>query len=466
MSLAYRAVPDDDDHRTAYRRHLQYAFAPERGPDPDDDPRERPDEFEPRGLYDIPDPDADTRAAAGADTDTDGDSDADDAVPDPDRPAATDSRAAAGRPPAAAVDPSALVVCGALVDFRMRVRGAWRRVGGVSAVASPPEHRRRGHVATLLDAMHAELRDRGVAVAALWPFSHPFYARFGYGRANDYAVHDLPPAALDAPAARPADDGTLRRLTTDDLDALSAVHEASAVEPLAVRRSADWWRLRIFRSWSDDRYVYGWADDTGDLRSYLAYRIEEGEGADDGRRLVIDYWGAADEEAYRGLLAFLRNHDSQVSTVRFVAPDAGLLDRLSDPGEAETTVNPGPMVRVVDVEAALAGLSTPADPGAVALRVHDGRHAWNDGTFVVDVADGRTTCRRADAGSDATAGGDGSDGEAVSVDVDALSRLVVGARSAADLARLGGVDGDDDAVARLDALLPRETPAPYLREFF
>jgi predicted acetyltransferase len=124
------------------------------------------------------------------------------------------------------------------------------------------------------------------------------------------------------------------------------------------------------------------------------------------------------------------------------------------------------MVRVVDVETALAGLSTPADAGKVALRVYDERHAWNDGTFVVGVADGRTTCRRVDDGTDTTAGEEGSDGETVSVDIGALSRLVVGARSAADLAKIGDVDGDDDAVARLDALLPQETPGPYLREFF
>ena len=450
MSLAYRTVPDDD-HRTAYRRLLQYAFAPERGPDPDDESRERPAAFEPRGLYDVSDAGAEPRGAAGPDSEPGG---------------TTESDATPGRPPAADVDPSSLVVCGALVDFRMRVRGEGRRVGGVSAVASPPEHRRRGYVATLLDGMHAELRDRDVAIAALWPFSHPFYARFGYGRANDYAVHELPPAALDAPAATPTDEGTLRRLTPGDVDALSAVHEASAVEPLAVQRSPDWWRLRIFQSWSDDRYVYGWADDAGELRSYLAYRVEEGEGADGGRRLVVDYWGAADEEAYRGLLAFLHNHDSQVSTVRFVAPDASLLDRLSDPAEAETTVKPGPMVRVVDVTAALAGLSTPADSGEVALRVRDERHAWNDGTFVVGVEDGHTTCRRVDAGADTAAGGDSPAGEVVSVDVGALSRLVVGARSATDLAGLGVVEGSDDAVARLDALLPRETPGPYLREFF
>ena len=436
MSLVYRTVPDDDAHRTAYRRLLQYAFAPQRGPDHDDDPPEQPGEFEPRGLY----------------------ARSDDA-------AAETSDATDGRPPTADADPSALVVCGALLAFRMWIRGGWRSVGGVSAIASPPERRRRGHVGTLLEGMHAELRGRDVAFAALWPFSHPFYRRFGYGRTNDDVAHEFPPEALDAPAATPSEGGTIRRLSVDDVDALSTLHEAAATEPLALRRSADWWRLRIFRSWTDERYVYGWEDDAGTLRSYLAYRITDGDGGDGGRRLVVDYWGATDDEALRHLLAFLRNHDSQVTTVRLPAGDASLLDRLSDPDDADTTIRPGPMVRVVDVEAALSGLETPAaDTGErVAIRLREPRSGRNDRTFVVGVDGERTTCRRLED-DEAAAGGSVDSG--VTVELGALSRLVVGSRSASSLATLGAVDGDADAVARLDTLFPVERPEPYLRERF
>jgi predicted acetyltransferase len=305
-----------------------------------------------------------------------------------------------------------------------------------------------------------------VAFAALWPFEHPFYRRFGYGRANDYCVHAFPPEALDTPAARASADGTFRRLSADDpddVDALSTLHAESASEPLAIERSADWWRLRVFRSWSEDRYVYGWEDDAGRLRASLAYHVEA--GGDDGRQLSVRYWDAADEEAYRAVLGFLRDHDSQVTTVQIVARDASLLDRLSDPGEADTSVEPGPMVRVVDVDAALSGLSTPADGERLILRVRDGRHAWNDGSVEVAADAGRTTCTRIETAS-VTGGEDAGVDVDVGIDVGALSRLVVGARSAERLAALGGVDGDTAVVRRLDGLVPVETPGPYLREFF
>ena len=446
--LVYRAVPEDDDHRRAYRRLLRYAFALEDGPDWEDDPYEQPAAFEARGLYEHPD---DSDSTAGEST--------------PSSTARSTPSATDGRPPDAGdLDPTSLVVCGGLFDFRIRVRDAWRPVGGVTAVASPPERRRRGHVGRLIEEMHAELRGRDVAFAALWPFSYPFYERFGYGRVGDRVLHEFPPSALDTPTATPADDeGAFRELTTDDIDALSRLYEAGAPEPLALRRSADWWRLRVFRSFSEERFVYGWTDSRGELRSYLAYHADSDE---EDRRLIVDDWGAADDEAFRQLLAFLRNHDSQVSTVRLHASDASLLDRLSDPADADTSIKPGPMVRVIDVEAALSGLATAA-AGAetdVVVRVRDARHDWNDGTFEVGVDDGLTTCRRLDEGDERSGGETGESG--VTTQIGALSRLVVGARSARELSRLGSIDGDDDALARLDALLPRESPEPYLREHF
>ena len=448
----YRAVPEDDDHRRAYRRLLRYAFALEDGPDWEDDPYEQPAAFEARGLYEHPD---DSDSTAGEST--------------PSSTARSTPSATDGRPPDAGdLDPTSLVVCGGLFDFRLRVRDAWRPVGGVTAIASPPERRRRGHVGRLVEEMHAELRGRDVAFAALWPFSHPFYERFGYGRVGDRVVHEFPPEALDTPAATPeGDEGTIHELSTDDVDALSRLHEASAPEPLALRRSADWWRLRVFRSFSEERFVYGWTDSTGDLRSYLAYHADSDE---EDRRLVVDDWGAADDEAFRQLLAFLRNHDSQVSTVRLYASDAGLLDRLSDPADADTSIKPGPMVRVIDVEAALSGLATPAEGAgtdAVVLHIRDARHDWNDGTFEVGVDDGLTTCRRLDERDERGGDGAGEAGEpGITAEIGSLSRLVVGARSARELSRLGSIDGNDDALARLDALLPREDPKPYLREHF
>ncbi|MFC6796087.1 GNAT family N-acetyltransferase [Halobaculum halobium] len=152
--MDYRAIPDE--HETAFDDVLVYAFSPERGPDYEPEGPDRPASFQPRGLYE----------------DDGGDRD------DP----ATETLAA---------------VCG-YYDFSARIRGGIRDVAGVSAVASPPEMRRRGLVRDLLGHVHRELRDADVAFAALWPFEYSFYRRLGYERIGEYARIEVAPEALRA----------------------------------------------------------------------------------------------------------------------------------------------------------------------------------------------------------------------------------------------------------------------------
>lgn len=412
--MEYVAVPDD--HEEAYDRTLSYAFAPERGPDPDREGPDRPSGFHRRGVYDAP----------------------------------------AGTPTSDLAPEDLLAVCG-YYDFSARLRGRFHRLGGVAAVASPPEHRRRGVVRELLAELHDEFRREGVAFAALWPFKYSFYRRLGYARVNDYARVTVPPDELAG--AVPAPDGEFVRLEPDDWERLDAVHAAASTRPLALDRTEDWWRTRVFQSWEPDPFVYGWERD-GDLRGYLVYSVTEdgdGDGLATGKTLAVGELLGVDREARGHLLRFCRNHDSQVERVRLYGPaDARPFDRLADPSAADVEVNPGPMFRLVDVPVALESLDYPEGvAGEVVLDVDDDHCPWNDGTFRLEVADGRAACRTTDADADVT------------LEVGALSRLAAGSHSLKRLEEL------DDVTVATGSAVVRETlqaafpPAePFLREGF
>ncbi len=354
--MQYRAVPDD--HEAAFDAALVYAFSPERGPDYSPDGPDRPASFHARGLYDPPD----GRAAEGGD------------------PVADDLA----------------VVCG-YYDFSARIRGAFRDVAGVSAVASPPEYRRRGLVRDLLTDVHRELRDDGVAFAALWPFEFPFYRRLGYARVNDTSRITVPPDALASACPEPA--GAFERLDADDWPRLDAVYDAWASDDLRLDRGEDWWRCRVFQSWDTDPYVYGWtAGDAGDaLGGYVVYTVTDD---DDGKTMAVSEFAHRDRAARDHLLRFCRTHDSQVERVRIPGPaDTRLFDELDDPRAAETTVRPGPMVRLVDVASALEALAYPDGVATDAvLDVTDGTCPWNDGAVRLRVADGRGSVAPAEPG--------------------------------------------------------------------
>jgi predicted acetyltransferase len=387
--MEYRPIPED--RREEFRRLVSYAFSPESGPELDDE--ERPHPGERYGLYE---------------------------------------------------DGTLQCVC-RHYDLTVRVRGEDRRVASLSAVASPPEHRRRGNVARLLRESLADYRERGVDFSLLWPFEHAFYRRYGWGTTNDYARYETTPETL-APAAGP-DRGRFRRVEADEWEALDTVHRAYGDRAdLSIRRTEEWWRRRVFEHWTDDPYVYRW-DDEGEPRAYLAYTVERDD--DDGERtLRVTDMAHVDHAALRQLLRFLSVHGSQIDRIALRAPpDLPLFEMVDHPEEVECTLHAGPMFRLVDVARALERLDAP--DGTMTLSVSDPLTPWNDGTFSLS-EDGSVH--------------ESTETATVETSVETLSQLYVGYRSIETLERVGDLRIREGARPAMEGLFPARRT--YLGEHF
>ncbi|UPM42174.1 GNAT family N-acetyltransferase [Halocatena salina] len=326
------------------------------------------------------------------------------------------------------------------------LRGAYRDVAGVAEVSTPPKHRRNGYSRRLLSESLREYRDRDVNFAALWPFNHSFYRKLGWGRCSDRISIACGPAALGfVDRIDPPVHSDFVDLEADRWAALDRVYQNGNDHTLAMNRSEEWWRKRVF-DWRTDPYVVGWKRD-GELRGYLVYTIDD----DDQRTMAVDELGALDTEAYTELLRFCRYHDSQVDRVTIDTNDVLVSDLVDDPSAVEIEICPGAMIRIVDVKRALSSLSYPAD-GSVVLEVIDGIAEWNDRRFRLAVEGGEPTC---------TVTGDSPD---VTVDIATLSRIVVGYRGVERATRAGGLRASRTDLETLTALFPETNP--YLREWF
>jgi predicted acetyltransferase len=390
----FRAVPDADGRR--YREILRYAFAPQEGPLIDD-----PEERRPSGPFD--------RYGVYADGE--------------------------------------LVSTCKLYELDAWIRDGYGPIGGLGAVATPPEHRRNGYIRELCRGALAEFEHRGAGLVTLWPFRTSFYANLGWATANRVTGYECPPAALPAHDA----EGTMRQLTVEEWEQLQPAERAHGEGlALSLRRSERWWRERTLTNWTGgtEPYIYAYERD-GEVAGYLTYSVTD----DEHETLSVEVLAYADEEAYRALLSFLGTHGAQIERVAFARPEgADLFSRVDEPGRVDCEVSPGPMVRLTSVDA----LELYTLPGTL------------DCTLAVTdpLAERETTARLTieDGDVSVTEMSDSASADA-SVDIGTLTQLVVGTHGVADAMRVGGLDvGTDGVVGELESVFTPQ--AVYHGEFY
>jgi predicted acetyltransferase len=406
VALEYRPVPDADIE--AYSRLTAYAFRPEEAYEPIRSVEDVPEQWtlpDRRGLYE------------------------------------------AGE----------LCCTGAHHWFSLRVRGAFALVPGLSAVSTPPRHRRRGLVRKLLAESLSEYHEEGAGFCVLWPFDHAFYRAFGWATCSQYAEVSTTPETLSGI------DGTdgyeYTTLTTEDWAILDRVYWETNAQALAMDRTEGWWRKRACIGFEVDPYITGIERD-GSLVGYLIYRIEATDDGSD-RRLIVEEYGCTEFDAYRALLRFCYYHDSQVGEVVFTeSVDTVLQDLVGNPRGVDVNVHPGPMVRIVEVERALAELSYPAEAnGELVFDIADTFVPRNDGRVRLSVTDGEGSCTpvRSGTGTDARAD--------IELPITTLAQLAVGYRSVERAETVGDLEVPNDADRRtLERWFP--PTSPYLRERF
>lgn len=390
----FRRVPDADRRR--YDEILRYAFAPQAGPLADDEAEIEqwpPDLFDPCGLYD----EGQLRSTCK------------------------------------------------LYDLDARLGDGYEQIGGLGAVATPPEDRRQGYVRELCRHALDAFEDRGARLVALWPFETAFYADLGWATANYRARYECPPAALPSHDS----EGRMRSLGPDDWDLLRDAERTHGEDRiLSLRRSQAWWRERTLTDWATDTqpYIYGYERD-GEICAYLTYTVDEEE------TLTVETMAYADEEAYRAVLSVLGTHGAQVERISFTRPaESNLLDRVAEPERVEYTVEPGPMVRLPSVFA-LDGLSWPDTGLDCPFEITDPLAEESTVARIKTTEDG--LCVREDEDAE----------PAVRTDIGTLSQLVVGTHGVDRLQKLSDLTVRDESI--LEPLSATFEPQQvYLGEFF
>lgn len=337
--------------------------------------------------------------------------------------------------------------------FRMSLGGGDVPMRGIAAVAVAPEYRRRGLADGLLRDILHRLQGQGVAWSLLYPFSVPFYRKFGYGVGDTYDLIEVAPALLPASPAR----HRVRRLqASQDGAALARLYQAQRTRYNGlIERTDAWWQERVLKRASGG-VVYV-DDQTGTIGGYLLYTVPAVPSRLGAQICQVLEWVAEDPQAASGLFGFLNSLGEQYGTVVLSVPPGDAVHLLQNYPVAEghkvaASQVVGTMARVVDVRLALeTHPALIAAPGRtrVGLDVADATLPQHEGAWDLTFGSGEV---RAERGSGAP--------ERLHLDVHHLASTLLGALDPVRLWQYGQIGG---SLAAAEALrVPLASHRPHL----
>lgn len=347
------------------------------------------------------------------------------------------------------VDGELVSVC-SLYPFETRLHGEWQALGGIGGVATPPQHRSKGYARELLTGALTELAERGMAYSALWPVSYPYYRTLGWELAHLETNYEFPPEALQGIAT--TSKGSFDRIHPSEYDRIASVYKEIADDlTLAFDRSPDWWQQRVLAG----AWTYCWTPSNGDSPDgYVVYTVET--TSDERTVIEIDELIHRTETARQQLLQFIYKHASQADHILWTcAQESRLLSTVTDPDQIDCSIDPGAMIRIVNVEAALKTLTPPSNDATcqLTIQVADPLIDSNNDVFVLSVGEAAVTGQRSS-----------STDPDVEINIETLSQLFIGTITVDDFLADSETTLEKSQKEALAAVVPSQPV--YVTDFF
>ncbi|HXU23797.1 MAG TPA: GNAT family N-acetyltransferase [Tepidiformaceae bacterium] len=345
--------------------------------------------------------------------------------------------------------------------FTVRLNGAPMAMGGVTAVGTLPEQRRKGLLRKVMTQGLETMRDRGQSCAILWASMGAIYQRFGYGLASTHVSYRFDPRFAQLATDLPSSGSVSLEPQDDAYPIIKRVYiESATPRNLHIHRSAVLWDMSTLRprKKGDKTYIAIHRNDAGEPRGYIVYHTREGEheGSGPDQVMTVRDFVALDMDAWRGLWEYIRRHDlvGRVEMNGCIGEDDPAPDLLLEPRMLNRRTGDAIWLRVVDVEKALPQRPY-GDRGEIVVAI-DGDDAcpWNNGSFLLET-DGLTTeVRRTDRPAHLT------------LPPASLASLLTGQRTATHLSRAGRLEAVNAAALQsADRLFHTEYP-PHCPDSF
>ncbi|MBE5814186.1 MAG: GNAT family N-acetyltransferase [Clostridiales bacterium] len=248
---------------------------------------------------------------------------------------------------------------------------------GVGGVATLPEYRREGHMRQLIPFVLNAAYDRGDVLSSLFPFSHPFYRKFGFECCGTVQFCEV---GLHAFQKLPWLGRVKHVLPGEELAELKGIYAAfQKTHNFLCDRDDGYWQHRFGKDpYITHHHVYLWYDEQDQPQAYCLLNH------DDEKNYTVLDWAYTGPAALRGLFGFFRVLEPSGEKIRFKLPmDADPFSLLPEPYDVEVKLKNIGMLRVVNVAEALRLYPWQAGLESFTLRVRDEDIARNCHTYRV-----------------------------------------------------------------------------------
>ena len=286
------------------------------------------------------------------------------------------------------------------VPMARRINGKGIRYGTLGPVACLAEHRRQGHVGKLLRLSLERMQKQGMPLSGLHTPHDALYRHFGWERAEGKKQYIF--RAKDLQFRHSGTPGTLEAVPADEWQRLEEVYRRYASQRNgALHRPEPWWRNAVLRDFigNRDRQALVWLDAQGEAQGFIVHVAQPVTRPTKGQEyeLVVYDIVALTSDAYLGLWQHLLTHDIARPIMVNAPLSDPLPDLVSDPWRIEVRRAEGAMVRVVDLEHALAMRPyCGTDPASLTMRVTDSTAPWNEGVWRIEAQEGRLEVERSE----------------------------------------------------------------------
>lgn len=342
----------------------------------------------------------------------------------------------------ARADGQLVATVGLTKSFGNAIRGANLSFGGISGVATLPEHRRQRLVRGAFEQLFAYANQENIIYSALAPFDYPFYEKFGYAHSelrHHYTFHRRDFKRVYSPA------GITFREYDPTRDAPAVMEVQKSMARFGSRVFLPLWNLQD--KGTQHRYVL---EQAGEIVGYTQFEFSE--PAQWELNMKVNHTWFKYDSVLPALVDLVSRFAEQAEEIQWtVDPEVPLEYYLKNPGHEKRTREGEMMVRVIKWREFCQQIRVPlfaSEPVVIGLQ--DENCPWNNGVYQLTPVSGRLEIETTDKPAE------------IAFNAVLLSYAIGGLLTANRLLRLGALPCSPDAAERFTRIFPPDSYHSYV----